>query len=674
MGGASVMPLEIDRIRAERDAAYCTIGELNDKVVGLSDTIGYMKERDVALNQDMVLLRNDNAKLNQEKTAVENLFKSAMEVAVETISGLVAKIQNKDELAERLKVELSGLQQKFAIEYGYNGSPSKSKPYGDKRAKFQKELATHLTKKRNESVSSSDTNSGDVTNGDVTNGDSDLLQKLPKNPGGQPGHVGKSREGKCEKTILFKVGLSACCGRADMIQGSCVRKRVFGQDVDGVWRTLMYVWYHEICPQCGQEYVPDTDAISGSAFLPNERALINMYNNGGTSVRTAQGYIKDREHLHISIGAMSNCVSATANLVDSRIIHLPIEKPLVIDEDDLRLCRMPIEPAGGWKVGKGADILDDYDADDRTRENTYAQSEALQTRYSTVWTSSVTQPKNVHIMEVASMQPYSKSDESPHKVKKDNIQMLTANTIKTEHYKAVEHKYVSEMQMFLEWGTNRPNVRDGYQGYSWHNFDFQRCTVHISRKVEDAAIDNEFDSPECTRHILLSEIFVDAKASAKSFTAYAGGPMQSACDLNIIKEKGLDQSVQQTIAQLLAKYDKVSNMIEDTAATTLKNARENVFTGIKYPGVPLHNNDTEHNVRDVLVSKSKRKGPFPNWTAARNFGRLQTFFRTCRKNGTSAYDAIIKMSADKAWDIFTSGIPPPIMINTKQSTEDSIRP
>ena len=157
MGGASVMPLEIDRIRVERDAAYCTIGELNDKVVGLSDTIGYMKENIVALNQDMVLLRNDNAKLNQEKTAVENLFKSVMEVVVETISGLVAKNQNKDELAKRLKIELSGLQ-KFAIEYGYNGNPSKSKPYGDKRAKFQKELATHLTKKRNESVSSSDTN------------------------------------------------------------------------------------------------------------------------------------------------------------------------------------------------------------------------------------------------------------------------------------------------------------------------------------------------------------------------------------------------------------------------------------------------------------------------------------------------------------------------------------
>ena len=109
MGGASVMPLEIDRIRAERDAAYCTIDELNDKVVGLFGMIGYMKENIVALNQNMVLLRNDNAKLNQEKTAVENLFKSAMDEEVEAVSGLVAKNQNKDELTERLKVELSGL-------------------------------------------------------------------------------------------------------------------------------------------------------------------------------------------------------------------------------------------------------------------------------------------------------------------------------------------------------------------------------------------------------------------------------------------------------------------------------------------------------------------------------------------------------------------------------------
>ena len=76
----------------------------------LCDTIGYMKENTVALNQNMVLLRNDNAKLNQEKTDVGNLFKSVMEVVRERgISSLVAKNQNKDELIERLKVELSGL-------------------------------------------------------------------------------------------------------------------------------------------------------------------------------------------------------------------------------------------------------------------------------------------------------------------------------------------------------------------------------------------------------------------------------------------------------------------------------------------------------------------------------------------------------------------------------------
>ncbi len=110
MGGASVMPLEIDRIRAKRDTTYHKIGKLNETVAVLCNTIGYMKENTVALNQNMVLLRNDNSKLNQEKTDVGNLFKSVMEVVREMgISGLVAKNQNKDELIERLKVELSGL-------------------------------------------------------------------------------------------------------------------------------------------------------------------------------------------------------------------------------------------------------------------------------------------------------------------------------------------------------------------------------------------------------------------------------------------------------------------------------------------------------------------------------------------------------------------------------------
>ena len=74
IGDASVMPLDIDRICAERDATYCKIGELNDKFAVLSDTIGHMKEKVVALNQNRILLRNDNAKLNQEKTVVGNLF------------------------------------------------------------------------------------------------------------------------------------------------------------------------------------------------------------------------------------------------------------------------------------------------------------------------------------------------------------------------------------------------------------------------------------------------------------------------------------------------------------------------------------------------------------------------------------------------------------------------
>ena len=67
-------------------------------------------------------------------------------------------------------------------------------------------------------------------------------------------------------------------------------------------------------------------------------------------------------------------------------------------------------------------------------------------------------------------------------------------------------------------------------------------SAHITQNREDTAINNEFNSSEYIRHIILSEIFADVKASAEIFIICAGGPMQSACDLNIIREKRVDQS------------------------------------------------------------------------------------------------------------------------------------
>ena len=56
----------------------------------------------------------------------------------------------------------------------------------------------------------------------------------------------------------------------------------------------------------------------------------------------------------------------------------------------------------------------------------------------------------------------------------------------------------------------------------------------------------------------------------------------------------------------------------------------------------------------------RANGPFPNWTAARNFSIPQTFAATCRKGGLSAHDSLLAMAENPDRGIFTACVPPSI--------------
>ena len=281
---------------------------------------------------------------------------------------------------------------------------------------------------------------------------------------------------------------------------------------------------------------------------------------------------------------------------------------------------------------------------------------------STVWTSSAPLPPLVSIMEVASTDSHLIPDETPQRVGRQNIQMLAVETPNTSQIKAVEHKYLRTVEEFLEWGKHRPLVSDGAQLYSWHRGDRQRCAVHVVRKVEDYAMDNGLDSDEYIRYKLVTETYHEAKEAAAQITEAAGGPMKSACDLDMVKRAGLSDVVKEEAARLRDKIDMAADIIDDGAAVTLNNAQDRLFVALGYPGMPLHTNGVENSIRHNIVAPYRRgKGPFPNWTAARNFSIQQTFAATCRKNGVSVYDATVQMARDPDWNIFTRGIPPPIM-------------
>lgn len=201
---------------------------------------------------------------------------------------------------------------------------------------------------------------------------------------------------------------------------------------------------------------------------------------------------------------------------------MPQEEPVAISKDDPRPWRSPLKPCEG-------------PAADDENITAYDRNDALLVTYSTVWTSLATQPPSVRIMDVASMDPYVESDESTHQVGGQNVQALVAVTKRTVQTAIVEHKYVKDVWKFLSWTKYRFTIRDGFPRYRWHRAEHRRCQIHVLRKVEDTAMDASMDSDEYVRYILMREIYRESKQAAAEITEAAGGPIASACDLDIVR-------------------------------------------------------------------------------------------------------------------------------------------
>ena len=599
------------------------------------------------MNSEVAHLRKELLIIHQENLRLKEFVTSMNDVHGKAIIQQTERLNREYERAERLQSMVTNLQKRRHIEESWNGRPSESKEYGENRAKFRAQVNAYKDK------SEQDKSEQDK---DATNG---------KKIGGQLGHTGISREGKCEKTIFFKAETCPCCGRTDLYRIKCVRKRVLGND-----KCYMHVMYVVQCPLCKTITEPETDAIKGSAFLTEQRAITNTYTSKGVSISNTHDFLKELHDTYMSSGAISNCTAAMADMLDCKITCMPAEAPIILDELDLRMWRTPVKPH---------DYTFDYHYDndnDKNDRNTYVKSDELLTRYGTVWASLIVQPFTVRIMNVASMDPYSETDESPHHVLKEKVQVLVASTRRTTQIDVVNHKNIDTVHKFLGWMIDRFSIRDGFPGYGWHRMEHQRCAIHVNRKVEDAAMTKGIDSDECVRYMMMLEIYHDSKEAAAKITEMAGGPIKEAYDLDIVnRTPDLLKIANEMTAKLENRINMAANMMDDSAATTIKNAASNLCTSIKYPGAPLHTNNVERIIRTHVVARNRRpKGPFPNWRAAYKFSILQTFAATCAKNGISVYAATIQMAKNHTWDMFTSGIPPPIISSRQQCLMVNTRP
>ena len=189
-----------------------------------------------------------------------------------------------------------------------------------------------------------------------------------------------------------------------------------------------------------------------------------------------------------------------------------------------------------------------------------------------------------------------------------------------------------------------------------------RCDVHLLRATEDASMEHDLGSPQYDRHQMMRAVYRDAKLANGQVEQMAGGPLRCASQLGRIdRVPGLSGFAGGRIKWLAGRVRKIiGSFPADQAATTLSDAVDCMFEAIRIPGMPLNDNPTELTIRDRVVVE-RRRVRFPDRRAARNFSVLRTFAATCEKNGISAYQATVRMAQDPFWDIFTDGIPPPVL-------------
>ena len=184
-----------------------------------------------------------------------------------------------------------------------------------------------------------------------------------------------------------------------------------------------------------------------------------------------------------------------------------------------------------------------------------------------------------------------------------------------------------------------PVTTDGYSPYLTYFKILQRCWAHILRDAEAAYV--HADKGDRARYLELYRkllgIFRDAKRTAAR-TAGMGGADEATC----LEFEG-------------RVMDVVSAYGDHKFATTLAGAAPNLFTFLRYPGMPPTNNDTERDIRDAVVVQRKIRHKFVNSEGMRVFSAIQGFNSTCRKLGLVPWKCMARIAADHTFNILRAG-------------------
>ena len=170
-----------------------------------------------------------------------------------------------------------------------------------------------------------------------------------------------------------------------------------------------------------------------------------------------------------------------------------------------------------------------------------------------------------------------------------------------------------------------PAVTDGYAAYGILPVR-QRCWVHLLREAEKYAVKNGGDDLSCYRRLLSMYRRIKNRESADS----------AEC---------LD--LEKAALRIASDYKEGHGF-----RATLENAAPHLFTFLRHPGMPPHNNAAELEIRDTVVLHRNVRHQLSEPEGREVFSVLVSVARTCQKMGMFPRMAVERMIEDLDWRIF----------------------
>ena len=615
------------------------------------------------------LLRQELAKVHRQKDSHAETVAALARVA----GGMAALLRECTDAAARKDRDIASLTHLLSI-YSGADSPSGKDPRGYEATKrFLAEAKAHEEAKKGGTAGEA------AAEGDA--GDGGPSGAVPAKPcGGRPGHPGRSHHAKPDRTMPYTAEMCDTCGNTDLELLDPIKKlaadfgRISGddgtEDVKDVYTALItFGW----CGTCLDVIDPAPHLVWGTWVCGKALATIIQYKTNPQGRSTIVDNLREIHRFGISPGAVSNAVTAYAKNLEGRVLPGSVAafvkaKMDAVQGPAVQETNIPPSPAhpGAYtepprrktrKERKAEESMVPYG---QTPQGT---TDARLTRSATSYPGSHTLSFIEWCREWATVAPYLGVDETKTIVAGKWCHSIVVSSPKVVMITVRPRKNARAVNWLFGGMGHVCVVHDRIAIYNGFVGMHQECWAHLIRRFLEPAKKCDVGSPEYDRYVVIKRLYRRATYLAKCVASSLGVP-SNAAEMAACRHR-LERVWRAFETEYHSIVDGLLGLVRDLDGREpggyLGRMLPRALTFVKNPGTPGTNNTTEGAIRWNAIRPRHVFGALPNWRAARNFGVVQTFAATCRKNGVSPYHAVLAQGRDPDWDAFQSGAHPPIL-------------